>query len=368
MGYGIKENILNLDKSSYAKDNGFKDDLSSFMDCSAGINPLGFSKSVEDGFKKMPLELINLYPETNDDLKESIVEYWKDLSHLDKNQILLGDGSIELIYKINKLFIDSRSKVLGYSPQFTDYIDDVEACGGIYEYYLLDKENNFKFDYQCFLEKMNKNHKLFYIDNPNNPTGQVIDIFHMEKIVEKAKDLSRPIIIDEAYGDFMDIDNSAISLINKYDNLIIIRTFSKGLGLAGLRAGYIVASKKFTKHYLKISNPYEMGSISRYLAEIAIKDKDFMEESINKLRNYKKSFMDSLNKLKVLETDESIPIMTIMHPDSNVDLENLLLKHKILSVSGRGFIGLGKNFVRIRLSKDIDKMIEAFKGVEDKIQ
>lgn len=365
MSYGIKEDILKLNKKSYAIDNVSTEDLSSFIDCSAGINPLGFSKLVEEGFKNMDLELINLYPETSYDLKKSISDYWKDLTLINMDQILLGDGSIELIYKINKLLIDSESKVLGYSPQFSDYIDDVEACGGSYEYYLLNKENNFKFDPDLFLENMNKDHKLFYIDNPNNPTGQVIDIFHIEEIVKKAKRLSKFIIIDEAYGDFLDKNKSAISLINKYDNLIVIRTFSKGLGLAGVRAGYILASKKFTKEYLKVSNPYEMGSIARYLAKIAIEDINFMDESIKKLGNYKKRFIKSLNKLMVLETYGSVPIMTIMHPDPNVDLEKLLLKYKILSVSGKGFIGLGKNFVRVRLAKDIEKMIQAFKEAED---
>lgn len=367
MDYDIKKSILNLNKSSYAKDTGLAEDLSTFINCSAGINPLGFSKKVEEALKNIPLELINLYPETSHDLKESIVEYWKDLIHIDKEQILLGDGSIELIYKINKLFINEKSKILGYSPQFTDYIDDVKSWGGIYDYYLMDRENNFKFNSEMFLDKMNKEHKLFYIDNPNNPTGQVIDILDLEEITKKAKGLGIPVIIDEAYGDFMDIENSAMSLINKFDNLFVIRTFSKGLGLAGIRGGYIVTSKRFAKHYLKISNPYEMGAIARYLAAIAIKDKGFMKESINKLNLYKKDFINSLTKLTILETNLSVPIMTIMYPDSNVDLEKKLLKHKIISVPGQDFIGLGKNFARIRLSKDIDKMIQAFRSVEDQI-
>lgn len=176
-----------------------------------------------------------------------------------------------------------------------------------------------------------------------------------------------PVIIDEAYGDFMDKENSAISLINKYDNLFVIRTFSKGLGLAGIRAGYIITSNKIAKYYLKISNPYEMSGLARYLAMVAIKDKDFIEECNKKLRLYKKKFMDSLTKLIILETSLTVPIMTIMHPDPYVDLEELLLRYRIISVSGQGFIGLDKNFVRIRLSKDIDKLIEAFKKVEREI-
>lgn len=367
MGYGIRESILDLDKSSYAKENHLPDDLSSFIDCSAGINPLGFSKKVEGSLKAIPYEIVNKYPESSNDLKKLIVEYWEEIAVLNKEQILLGDGSIELIYKINKLFIDKKSKVLGYSPQFTDYIDDVKTYGGIYEHYLMNRDNNFKFNPLLFLRKMKEDYKLFYIDNPNNPTGQIIDIVSIEEIVKRAKKMGIPVIIDEAYGDFMDKENSAISLINKYDNLFVIRTFSKGLGLAGIRAGYIITSNKIAEYYLKISNPYEMSGLARYLAMVAIKDKDFIEECNKKLRLYKKKFMDSLTKLIILETSLTVPIMTIMHPDPYVDLEELLLRYRIISVSGQGFIGLDKNFVRIRLSKDIDKLIEAFKKVEREI-
>lgn len=367
MEYGIKATIVNLKKSSYAKDSISKEDLSNFIDCSAGINPLGFSKLVEKASKKINLELINLYPESSYGLKKAIKDYWENISFIEMDQILLGDGSMELLYKINKLFIDTKSKILGYSPQFSDYIDDVEVCDGIYEYYLLDEKNNFKFDCNLFLEKMNENHKLFYIDNPNNPTGQIIDICDIEKITSKAKKLNKAIIIDEAYGDFMDMENSAVSLINKYDNLIVTRTFSKGLGLAGIRAAYMVTSQKIAKQYVKLSNPYEVGGISRYLAEVALRDKDFIKKSIEKLTLDKKRFIDSLKKLQVVESHMSVPIMVLRHPDSKLDLEEFLLKYKIKSVSGRSFIGLGKNFVRVRLSKDMDAMIKAFKEVEKEI-
>ena len=367
MTYGIKKSILDLSKGSYATDNHLPEDLSNFIDCSSGINPLGFSKQVNISIKNIPLEIINSYPESNKDIKNAIIKFWENIVSLNQNQILLGGGSIELIYKINKLFIDGNSKVLGYSPQFTDYIDDINSYGAKYEYYLMDMNNNFKFDPNLFLEKMNTDYQLYYLDNPNNPTGQIIHITSIEKIIKRAKELGVAIIIDEAYGDFMDLQNSAVSLIHKYDNLLVIRTFAKGLGLAGLRAGYIVTSNEFSKHYLKISNPYEMNSLARYLTIAAIEDRNFIKESIDQLINYKERFMNSLSKFIVLETSPAVPIMTIKHPDPNVDLEKFLLKHGIITVSGRGFIGLGKDFVRARLTQNVDQLINAFQKAEAEI-
>ena len=363
MVYGLKANILNLDKRGYAKEQNLPEDLSKYIDCSNGINPFGFSKEVEKSLANIPSQIITTYPKSSLDLKETIVEYWNEVCDIDLDQIILSDGSIHLIYKTNKLFIDDMSKVLGYTPQFSDYIDDVKVSGGIYEYYLMEINENFKFKLEQYLNKMSKDYKLFYIDNPNNPTGQVINITSIEEIVKKAKSLNRPVIVDEAYGDFIDKKDSAISLINKYDNLIVMRTFSKGLGLAG----YLVTSKQLAVQFSKVGNPFELNSIARYLAIAAMKDEDFMDFSKTHVKKYKQQFMGSLKKLKILETDVSVPIMTLIHPNPNVNLENLLFKHHILSIPGQSFIGLDKNSARVIITKDINTLITAFNKVENEI-
>lgn len=363
MDYGIRKDILNLDKTSYAKEIELSKDIE-YIDCSNGINPFGVSKEVIKCLKDIPVEIVNTYSKSSLDLRKSIKNYWSEISKIDEDQIVLGDGSIGIIYKINKLFIDNHSKVLGYCPQFSDYIDDIETYGATYQCNFMSMDNNYKFMVEEYLEKMNEDYKMFYIDNPNNPTGQVIDIASIRRIVEKARNLNRPIIIDEAYGDFIDMDNSAISLINEFDNLMVIRTFSKGLGLAGVRAGYLITSNTIAQNYLKISNPFEMNNIARYLAMAALKDKNFIEECKDLLSNNKRKFIESLSKLLVLETDLSVPILTIMHRDKNIDLQALLFKYNVLSIPGEGFIGLGKNFVRIVIVKDVDRLIDIFKRIE----
>ncbi len=363
----VKSSIKNLYKTSYAKEAIHTVNTAGFMDCSNGINPFGISKMAESSLNKINIKDLNSYPKPADGLKHAICDYWHTVAEIDKTQIILGNGSIELIYKINKLFLDCSSKVLGYSPQFSDFVDDVKSNGGFYESYYLDKANNFKFNPEKYISRMNTGHSMFFIDNPNNPTGQVINADSIEKIIYHANQLNRPIIIDEAYGDFMSRENSAVSLINKYKNLIVIRTLSKGLGLAGLRAGYLVTSEEIADQYHKISNPYEMNSIARLVAEAALKDDKFMSDCCSLVSLYKKKLIDSLQNLVVLETDVSVPIMTLMHPQNNVDFEELLLRHKVISVSGRGFEGLGNNFVRLMVNADIERMIEVFRKVEKDI-
>lgn len=364
MDYGIRKAILKLNKTSYAKELDLSKDIE-YIDCSNGINPMGLSKDVLKKLENIPPDIINLYSKSSSDLRRAIVDYWSHIANIDREKVALGDGSIGIIYKINKLFIDKSSKVLGYSPQFSDYIDDIKTYDAIYECIYMDKKNNYKFIADQYVEKMNETYNLFYIDNPNNPTGQLISIDDIRRISQKAKALNRPLIIDEAYGDFTSKKNSAISLMDDFDNIIVIRSFSKGHGLAGLRAAYVISSKTIIQNYLKISNPFEMNSMGRYLALTALEDKDFMKESIKTLSQNKDKFIKSLSKFIVLETDLSVPILTIMHWDKEVDLEEELFKYNILSISGKGFIGLGKNFVRIVILKDIDTLIDLFKRIEE---
>src|SRR5699024_496092 len=129
----------------------------------------------------------------------------------------------------------------------------------------------------------------------------------------------------------------------------------------------MITSNELAKEYLKIANPYEMSGIARYLAVVALEDGDFIKESIKTMSLYKERFINSLKKLIVLKTDMAVPIMTLKHEDPEVDLENFLLDNKIISVSGRGFIGLGQNFVRVRICEDIDSLIDNFQYAEKKI-
>lgn len=363
MEYSLRPNIINLQKNSYAKDMD-DEDFSEFVDCSVGTNPFGYCVEVKKAFSNINHEIINSYPKSNRKLKNCIINFWQEIMALEEDNIVLGDGSIDIIYKINRLFLDNSSRVLGYSPQFSDYIDDVNSYGGVYDYELMSSENNYRFLLEAFLKRINNNYRLIYLDNPNNPTGQTIPISYIEEIVKRAKRKGVCVIIDEAYGDFMDKSNSAVSLIEKYNNIFVLRTLSKGFGLAGLRGGYLITSKKLSNYYKKITNPYSMNSIARYLAIVALKNSDFIEESKKKIKVLKNTVIDSLNKITMLHTDSNVPIMTIKHPNSQIDLQDELLKHNILSVSGRNFIGLDKSFVRLRIPQKTEYLLESLSAIE----
>ena len=97
---------------------------------------------------------------------------------------------------------------------------------------------------------------MIHLENPNNPTGQIIDIKYIEEIVKTAQKYNIVVLVDEAYGEYMNLKNSAISLIKKYDNLVILRSASKFWGYPNYRLGYVFANKEISKVYNMIALPF----------------------------------------------------------------------------------------------------------------
>ena len=95
-----------------------------------------------------------------------------------------------------------------------------------------------------FYQQLKQLSSFVYIDNPNNPTGQFLSNAELERIISKCEEMKVYAIIDEAYADFIPREESAVMLGPKYSHMISVRTFSKGFGLAGARAGYIITNKE----------------------------------------------------------------------------------------------------------------------------
>jgi histidinol-phosphate aminotransferase len=223
--------------------------------------------------------------------------------------------------------------------------------------------NNGKFDGKRFADSIERRHAFCYIDNPSNPTGQIIPIEIIADIAEKAAKKEVCVIVDEAYGDFMDKENSAINLLDTFDNVMVLKSFSKGFGMAGMRVGYAVGSVELMDVYRKVSIPFCVSGMAAALAIEALKDEEFLAESRKKIAEVKRKIIESTDLLENLETSMTVPIMTLIHPDSDVDLYKELLSVQVLSVPGDSFEGLGKNCVRIRICQDADALIEKIKRI-----
>lgn len=335
------------------------------LDCALGRNSFGTSEKVIE-FAKNYDDWCDLWqhPDTSYiELKEAICHFWSSHASLSTENVKVANGSCVVLSRLNKLFIGPETRVLGYIPQFVEYMLDVKILGGNFNALELKQVNKFKFDTEMFLKEMENEYAVIYIDNPNNPTGQLVTLEDIEKVVVKADKRGIVAIIDEAYGDYVGEENSAINLINNYKNLIVTRTFTKGYGLGRFRVGYAVMNKELSDYYDRISLPFSVSSMGAALAEQAISDHNFIIELRKKVNTEKTKIVDAFRRAGFIvgTTCDTCSLFVVGHPDKEVDVGELLLKKGIMTSSESNWQNMGRNWVRINTPKNAEDFLFRFK-------
>lgn len=358
----IKPYIKSRLKTSYAVEGP---ETQYTIDCGDGVNVLTVSEQARRAVRELDFTLAQVYPHTVT-MKEAIQSYWAPWIDLPLQRIFLGEGSQSLLYDVCRLFLEPGDKVIGIGPCYAEFASDVGMWGADYDFVPLRPENRFRFDPEEMLARMDGSHKLAYIDTPNNPTGQAVPLDQVEALVARAAQLSIPIIVDEAYGDYLPQSWSAISLTKKYDNLVVLRSFSKAHGLAGARAGYGIIPQQLCVPLDNITHPYICSSPARAIAQAALEDKGFLEETRRITAELKAPFLREWNKLFISHTHPETPIFLLTHPDPNVNLKRAFDPFHIKVVSGGVFVGLGNNSARLRvpLEQDQQAVLRAIETID----
>jgi histidinol-phosphate aminotransferase len=160
--------------------------------------------------------------------------------------------------------------------------------------------NNMTLDVKEFL-KVSKNSDILYLDSPNNPTGFQFQKNDLQKLVKSFNGL---IIIDEAYGEFGDFSLS--NMVKSQENLIVVQTLSKSFGLAGLRLGYFIASKKFTDAFNHVLQyPYPVSTLTIESAILALEQSVQMKEAVQIIKEERKRIIENLRKYDAFEVFDS---------------------------------------------------------------
>jgi histidinol-phosphate aminotransferase len=361
----FKEQIKQFAGSSYAET---EDVGAEFLDCALGCNPFGCTRNIDE--VKIAQGLLDRYPHNYALLIEAIQKRWEESVCLSAESIRLAVGSMGVLENVNRMFLERGSKVLGPSPQFTDYNKDVIINGARYVDVVADDPYVTGFDASKIREhimKQGDDISLIYINNPNNPSGEILPLDDLIPVFDLAGSCGVAVLVDEAYGDYMPDENSAIKVSGAYKNVVVARSFSKGLGIPGLRVGYGVANPAFFMEYDKVTNPFTVNALAIPYAIAALSDLEFIKTCRVKIAESKKRCISMLNKLSVAPTSEQVPIMLLVHPCRSVDLYKLFLSKKILTVSGAEFNGLGKNSVRIRVPRDSEMLERAIAEIEGEL-
>jgi threonine-phosphate decarboxylase len=335
------------------------------VDFSSSINPLGPSpralEAVKDNFPKL-----SLYPDSNSTaLREAIACHF---GNINKNNVVVGNGSTELIYLFAEVFLKKGDVALVAQPSFGEYTNAIIKSGGKPKPIKLNRD--FQIEPNAFMREIQEA-KAVFLCNPNNPTSMLIPDVVLREIAEKALEENVVVFLDEDFIEFVDDEkkHSFVSALGKYPNVFVLRTFTKFYGLTGLRVGYGIADQGTIEVFLKAKMPWNVNSLAQAGAIAALADKDHSRKTLEIVRAEKEWLSVELSQIrgfKVFPPDTNFILIDVRKSGWKASqLREKMIQQGVLIRDCSSFTGLGGyyNRVAVRTREDNERLLKAFRKV-----
>lgn len=326
-----------------------------------GENPLPIDSRIKEAIVN-EINNIGLYPEP---MAYSLIKKMSSYLNIPERNIVVDNGIDGVINLLTKAVIEEGDEIIITNPTFPVYESSVKIMGGKVK--KIELEDDFSLNIDKLLSNITEKTKAIFIANPNNPTGNILlNNEQIEKILQNFKVL---LAVDECYYGLC--KQTAINLVNKYNNLIILRSFSKVMNMAGLRIGYAAGSEKVIstmKNILANSNPFVLNRLSIAAASAAV---DYENELSERLIEVKNSFEDKLRAIKnisLLESYTSFSFVDIRKTGlTSKEIIERLEKENIL-IKDCSAYGLRDGYLRISIPKKEfqDKVVDTLRNIVEK--
>lgn len=293
-------------------------------------NPLGASSKAMHAMRE-EFSNLNRYPDVAaTELREKLAK----LNGVKTGNIAIGNGSEGLMAVTLRAFLMSGEEMLSSENTFIGF--QVLAHGREQDYIEIPMtEGDYKFDMERIKDSITEKTKIIYLCNPNNPTGTIISDSDMENFLSSIPN-DKLILIDEAYFEYArgkENYSDCIKYLNRYDNIILLRTFSKIYGIAGIRIGYSISSEEIAATIMKVKLPFEPGNIAQAAAIACLDDYDFVNMSIemnNKGYEFITTEFDKLNLRWIKSYSNFVMINFDSEEHVNRITENMLKRGVII--------------------------------------
>lgn len=275
------------------------------------------------------------------------------------DNIVVGNGSDDLLERIAHLFLEKGEQAITISPTFSMYRFAVNLQRA--KLVEVPLKEDFSLDVDGMLSNVTSKTKVLFLCSPNNPTANQFGIDEIKYLVESFPGV---VVVDEAYVEFADY--SVVPLIKEYENLIVVRTFSKAFGLAGLRLGYCIADIEIIKALSEsVSSPFSVNTVSLKVGAKILENRAIVEEAIRKVRAEREKLVKALNDIngvKAFNSKTNFVLFRMENPLDNV--YNSLLQKGVL-VRKIGNVLSFQNCFRatVGLPWMNDKLIDALKEI-----
>ena len=326
----VRDNIKSMSSYSSARDDFNKENDKKLIYLDANESPF------DNG--------INRYPDNKHiQLKKVITK----LKNVDKNQIIFGNGTDEILDLIVRVFCNpNKDKIITLPPTYGMY-DVIAKTNGV-ENVEIPLKIDFSIDKNEILKLSSETTKVLFLCSPNNPTGNSFDINDLIGLIKSFKGI---VVVDEAYIDFSS-KQSLISLIEDNNNLIITQTMSKAYGMAGIRLGMGFSNEKIINYLNKIKPPYNINVLTERKALEQLNNSDEIKTNIELVLKERKLLVSCLERLEFVEKIYKSDANFLLVKVDNADLRyNQLIKKDII-VRNRSNQYLCQNCLRITIGTE----------------
>ena len=304
--------------------------------------PSSIKKEILDEMRKSSWTMYPIYG------SPTLQKRLADRVGLNPDQVLVGHGSNQLLYATVTATVSPSDPVVINPPSFSLF----ELITRIYQGRIVPvfQKEGFSYDTEKLLKAV-QTAKLTMICSPNNPTGQVMDLDLLEQILNQTSGL---VLWDEAYGEFW--GKSAIPLINKHPNLLIMRTFSKAFGMAGIRIGYLTGHPRLIDEIQKVIVPYNINLFNQIAATRMLENMDWVETHIQKIMAERKLLFDKMKTLpRVIPFPSEANFISFRVPDGPGILNRL--KELGILVRNMGSYFMMENCLRVTIGKPEENQV-----------
>ena len=322
-------------------------------------NRLGCSPKALEAAKKSFDSIMNYPDPASLELRAEIAK----IHGIKMANVISGNGSEGVMSLITRTFFQDTDKAVTAAGTFIGFWVLIKSRG--LELVKIPLRPDYSFDIETMAKAISNDTRVVYLANPNNPTGTYFTKQEFEWFMSHVPDHVL-VIMDEAYYEYAkDYPDYPDSMSYRMDNVITLRTFSKGYGLAGFRVGYGMAHEDLIGNLTKVKLPFEPGSPAQAAAVAALRDTEFMERSLNLVETGKKRLYQFLDKrgMRYVKSASNSVMMVFESPDKALQFTNKMLEKGVVLRHLPAF-GIPEGVrVTIGLEEDMDQFEEVFDEV-----
>lgn len=312
------------------------------IDFSVNINPLGMPKEVETALQKA-VKKCHEYP---DIMAEKLTKAVSNRLSIPQEYLAFGNGASEIFMGL--VHAVKPKKIMIPIPSFYGYEYAAKATGSNIIYFPLKADKEFLPD-QDFLDALTADIELLFLANPNNPTGKLPGREYLESLLKICKEKNIYVVLDECFIEFCEHAFSMLSKIKEYDNLLLVRAFTKIYAIPGVRLGYLVCSNSaILKRVRKQLPEWNLSTFAQEAGIACMNQYGFIEETVEYVKRERQFLIERLKEIGLYVFSSDANFILIY---SQMPLYEKLLQQGILIRNCENYRGLAKGYYRIAVKQ-----------------